>query len=155
MDPTPVVTPLALADGQGMTFYEFVLALVDKPAIGAILFAFAGVLTAFGLLIRYYAKKLMSAVATSVAASANASKIAADAHAELKEVRGEVNGKMSQLLRATEEKAFAAGVDKGAAAVAESLPQAMQPPKIEVQVVPPPPRTGLERTRATDQPPCD
>lgn len=48
-------------------------------------------------------------------------------------IHTEVNGMKTELVRATEEKAFAAGVDKGAAAVAQNV---VQPPTIAVQVVP-------------------
>lgn len=90
-----------------MTFYEFILALVEKPAIVTLIGAFAAVLAASALVIRYYAQKLLANLAV---------------------IHTKVDGMQTDLLRATEEKAFSAGVDKGAAVVAQTVAQPVVPP---------------------------
>lgn len=112
-----------------MTFYDFILALVEKPAIVTLIGAFAAVLAATALVIRYYAQKLLANLAV---------------------IHTKVDGMQTELLRATEEKAYSAGVDKGAATIAQAV---VQPPKVEVTVLPPSALPGGRRGSDPPAPP--
>lgn len=112
-----------------LDFYSFVLLLVEKPAIVTLIGAFAAVLAATALVIRYYAQKLLANLAV---------------------IHTKVDGMQTELLRATEEKAYSAGVDKGAATIAQAV---VQPPKVEVTVLPPSALPGGRRGSDPPAPP--
>lgn len=71
-------------------------------------------------------------------------KAATDTQEEVKVIKLGVDGMKDQLIRATEEKSFAAGVDKGAATIAANLQTVA--PEVKVILNPDPKPGGQRRT---------
>lgn len=124
----PTATPIQQAAAAGMSGYEFVLALLDKQAVLIIAGGLGAVLASTALLIRYYANRLLAGQAAAAAAATRAGVVAAAAHDELKEVRSEIDGKMTRLLETTERAAKAE-------AKAEVLEQVAAAPAVPPVVV--------------------
>lgn len=122
------------------SFYDFILALSDRPFVVAIGFGLAAILAA---LARRF-DRMLQETRQEVAATRQA---VASTHAELAEVHTQVNGHSAELRAAKEAAAFAQGELKGTVETAPALIEQVKP------LVTQPTRTGQERTRVSDQEP--